>query len=454
MDRFTAFLFLACGVVASCGGSTETAPVSSGSGGTAGNDAGPGGTGGSSLGGTGGTDPVPPDGPVDPPGSLLQNRTFNILIPSTDAGQWCQGDCTPATLFIEKGTDTSLEAVWGSTGSAARITLARGDGVWELTGTLLLGKVRTWSHAMCDNETVLGPAKFRFLDLDHDNRVDVAIEGHQSSKYCSDDYSMVSEGEVALEGRRDERVPIQIGPEQGFEPVHGFGMDMDKPMEKASTAILEPQGGGESINLVPREMNGFVVGFDTTRVLPLGITYLAKITGKDFGGIGTPMDRPFQTMGEFGSLAQDGFESGSMEGIHGANIVESYGVPALQGSRMLQVPAGAQALLHLERTATESGLTMSVRKYVACYGMQFDGAFSLEAGLVGANGTHAGAVTLGANPTQAEVEGKTIVIGELQKVSIDLPEPGKDVLVYMKGDDYQGAGCSMVGVLLDDVKLQ
>lgn len=456
----TLFALLALAAV-SCGGSTETSPVSSGTGGAAGTGgtggvAGTGGiagTGGSGLGGMGGVDPVPDAGPDAPP-STLEGQAFNIIMPMSDAGQWCEGDCIPATLLITKATDTAMEAVWGSTGRAANLSLARTAGYWALSGTLLLGKERTWSHAMCDNETNLGPAKFIFQDMDSNGKLDLFIDGHQESKICSDDYTTGSESDVTLLGQGDTRTPIAEGPGAEFEPSHGLGIILDKPMEKAAGAELVPSAGGDPIVLTPEEMNGYVIGFKTTRVLPLGSTYTTKFSGKDFAGFGTPADLTLQTLGDFGLLAQDGFESGATSGISGASVVESYGVPALAGQRMLQVPAGAVALLHLQRAADEKTLTMDVRKYVACWGMQFDGSFQLEAAVVGASGTHAGVVTLGANSSQVEVNGTKIVVGELQKVTIDLPEAGKDVLVYMKGDDYMGAGCSMVGVLLDEVRLQ
>ncbi|HQP36528.1 MAG TPA: hypothetical protein PLI95_15170, partial [Polyangiaceae bacterium] len=111
-------------------------------------------------------------------------------------------------------------------------------------------------------------------------------------------------------------------------------------------------------------------------------------------------------------------------------------------------------LLRLQRSLDEKKLVMAARKYVACFGWMNDGPLQLEAAVQTANETHSGSVPMGATPAQMEVDGTKIAVGELQQVTIELPETGKDVFVYVKGDDYMGAGCSMVGALLDDIRLQ
>lgn len=421
---------LAAGVVLSCGGTTETSSVANG---------GSSGVGGSGGGGVGGSGLVPDAGP-----SSLEGLAFDIQIAPSDAGEWCQGDCVPATFLVTKDSDDTIEGVWGATGRAGALSLVYGN----IVGSLQLGKLRTWSHAMCDNETNLGPAHIDFADHDGDGKVDLVITGTQSSKYCSDDYTANSTSEVSLTGQPDARVPKAIGPSAKFEPVHGASIKVDKPLEGGATGQLVPVGGGDSIALLPAVMNGYVVGFDTTQVLPLGVTYTTKMVGKDFSGIGTPGELTLQTLDDPGVLVQDGFESGSLAGIDGATVEESFGVPALAGKRMLVVPEGKQVLLHLQRAGDEKKLVMQARKYVACWGMNFDGAFALQAGVVGATELHSGSLSLGTNTTQSD----QIVVGELQTVTIDLPEAGEDVLVYMKGDDYMGAGCSMVGALIDELK--
>lgn len=446
------------GLIASCGGSTETLPVTHGSGGTAGagGTGGSGGTGDSGLGGHGGVDPAPDSGADASPGAL-QGLAFDIAVTPDDGGttQWCQGPCMPATFFITKATESVIEGVWGTTGGASPVLLTRsGAAAWELSGTLLLGKERTWAHAMCDNETNIGPATFRFQDFDFDNHLDLSISAWQVTKHCSDDYTMQTEGNASLMGRPDARTPKAIGPGSAIEPMHGVKLVLDKPMAADAKAFLVPVAGGGTLPLTPTVMNGYVVGFETKHVLALGTAFTTTFTGKDFAGIGTPAEVGLETQADFGVLALDGFESGATAGIFGGSVVESFGVPALQGKRMLHVPAGKRVLLRLQRSLDEQKLVMSARKYVACFGWLSDGPLQLEAAVQTANETHAGSVPMGATPAQVDVDGTKITVGELQEVTIDLPETGKDVFVYVKGDDYMGAGCSMVGALLDDIRLQ
>jgi len=307
---------------------------------------------------------------------------------------------------------------------------------------------------MCDDETNIGPATFRFQDYDFDNHLNLSISAWQVSKHCSDDYSTQTEGNVHLMGRPDERTPKAIGPDSPIEPMHGVRVALDKPMAADAKAFLVPVAGGGTLPMTPTMMNGYVIGFETKHVLALGRAYTTTFTGKDFAGIGTPAEVGLETQEDFGVLAQDGFESGATAGIFGGSVVESYGVPALQGQRMLQVPAGKLVLLRLQRSLDEKKLVMAARKYVACFGWMNDGPLQLEAAVQTANETHSGSVPMGATPAQMEVDGTKIAVGELQQVTIELPETGKDVFVYVKGDDYMGAGCSMVGALLDDIRLQ
>ncbi len=443
------------GLIASCGGSTETLPLIDGSGGAPGTG-GIGDSGVSGLGGHGGVDPAP-DSSADASPAALQGLAFEIAVTPDDGGttQWCQGPCMPATFLITKTTESTIEGIWGTTGGASPVVLTRsGPAAWELSGTLLLGKQRTWAHAMCDNETNIGPATFRFQDFDFDNHLDLSVSAWQVTKHCSDDYSTQTEGNVALMGRPDARTPKAVGPDSAIEPMHGVKLALDKPMAADAKAFLVPVLGGGTLPLMPIVMNGYVVAFETRHVLPLGTAFTTTFTGMDFAGIGTPAEVGLETQADFGVLTQDGFESGAAAGIFGGSVVESYGVPALHGQRMLQVPAGKLVLLHLQRSLDEQKLVMAARKYVACFGWLTDGPLQLEAAVQTANETHPGSVPMGAAPAQVDVDGTKITMGELQDVTIDLPETGKDVFVYVKGDDYMGAGCSMVGVLIDDIRLQ
>ncbi|HMR06163.1 MAG TPA: hypothetical protein PKA88_10300 [Polyangiaceae bacterium] len=47
-----------------------------------------------------------------------------------------------------------------------------------------------------------------------------------------------------------------------------------------------------------------------------------------------------------------------------------------------------------------------------------------------------------------------MLVGEVQNIALSLPDPGKDVVLGVLGENHVGFGCSHAGVLIDDVKLQ
>jgi hypothetical protein len=386
-------------------------------------------------------------------GSGLEGLAFDIQIPPRDNGStWCQGGCDPATAWVNGGTATSLELVWGSTGRALPVTLTRNGAGWELGDALLLGSYRG-DHTLCANESKLVAATFDFDDHDDDGAIDLVVTGHQVSQECSDDYGTTDESDVVLRGVLDTRSPRLIGPTNPVAPVHGISLNLDKPLVQSATCALVPEGGGTPEDLHPRVMNGYVVGFDTDAVLPLGASYTAQVVGEDLAGIGTPPSIEVATLEDFGVLVQDGFESGSTSGIMNAEIVDSFGVPSIEGDRMLRVAPGAGALLHLRRTGGETQLVMDVRKTNECaFGPQ-DGALEISAAVIGSAAVPSEALTLGDAPTDVTVDGSAMQVGELGTVSWTLPS-GDDVLVYLRGDYYYGAGCLLVGALVDNVRLR
>ena len=154
-----------------------------------------------------------------------------------------------------------------------------------------------------------------------------------------------------------------------------------------------------------------------------------------------------------GTLVDGGSEGEPPSGISNAEIVDSFGVPAIEGDRMLRVAPGAGALLHLRRTGGETQLVMDVRKTNECsFGPQ-DGALEISAAVIGNAAVPSEALTLGDAPTDVTVDGSAMQVGEVGTVSWALPS-GNDVLVYLRGDYYYGAGCLLVGALVDNVRLQ
>ncbi len=411
------------------------------------------------AGGTGGTPSQPEAGTSDavPDTSVpasLEGLAFDIEIPLPESGYlWCQGDCTPATALITRVDGTSMELVWGATGRATARSLKQTAEGWELTDTLQLGTVWTWDHAMCPNESNLGPAVFDFADHDDDGVVDLVISGHQESTICSDDYTSGTSGEVTLLGRPHEDVPEAVGPSGPIETLRELDIKMTEPLGASATCELSPDGGGAPIPMQAELENGYVVAFSTARVLPLGATYTAQITGTSFTGEGVPAPISIQTLADFGVLEQDGFESGSMEGISGATIVDASQIPAIEGERMLLVEPGVPMLLRLRGTAGEQKLVIEGRVTDGC-GWGAGAGIQVLAGVIGSDAVVDDVLVMGLETETVTFEGNTLTLGELQTSTLPLQGGGDDVLVYMRGEYYMGAGCALTGAVLDNVRLE
>ncbi len=419
-------------------GGTGGAQVSGGTGGEPGGTGGAGGvsTGGSTT-GTGGR------------GSLV-GSAFDVQIPlDENEYDWCAGACAPATLLVTRATDDAIEAVWGSTGRVQRISLSRGAEGWTLDEALLLGTESTWEYAMCASESSLITATFVFADTDGDGALDLTITGQEQSRFCSDDYSTTSDSEVVLTGRPDDRVPEL---DSGVTLLGGASLVVDKPLVDTATCALVPEDPAGRVPLTPRVMGGYVVGFDTDVTLPLGMQYTTECVGDDFAGVGTPIAVEVATHDDFGVLTDGSFESGATDGWQGGEIVDAYGVPAINGQAMLLARAGEVVALHLQRSADEQSLVLDARMLDYC-GYGGSGTFPIAVAVVGHDTVFGEAVAIGEG-TAYTVSTMSVTLGELQHIEIPLQGSGTDVLVRLEGENYGGAGCNRTGVLVDDVRLE
>ena len=386
----------------------------------------------------------------DGSGGTLVGLAFDIQVPLDENDyDWCAGECEPATVLVTEATDDHLDAVWGSLGRAQSIVLTPSENGWMLSDTLLLGTERTWEYAMCANESNLGPATFAFTDLDGDGALDLSITAEQNSRYCSDDYSTTSQEEVLLTGSPDDRLPEPV---VGVTLLRGVAIDLDKPLVGTATCTLIPEGTGDRVPLTPRVMEGYVVGFDTALTLPIAVRYTTEFVGEDFAGVGPPANLVVATTDDFGVLTDGSFESGSADGVIGAEIVDSFGVAPIDGQYMLHANPGENVALRLQRTADEQSLALDARALDHC-GFGGYGSLQISVAVVGNATTASGVVGLG-ETTPVTMDEMTIGIGELQHLVIPLPGAGTDVLVEFRGANYAGAGCNRIGVLIDDVRLE
>jgi hypothetical protein len=190
-------------------------------------------------------------------------------------------------------------------------------------------------------------------------------------------------------------------------------------------------------------------------IMPVGQSFHAKFSGRDLAGTGTPSDIEWSSLSDFGVLATDGFESGSTSGMSGGTVVDSYGVPALSGQKMLRVTPGVSTLLHLAAMAGVERVLLDIRVLNECpawTGVSQVG-IGVKAGVMGAGGAKGTTVSVG-NMTSATVGTGSVRIGELTSLTLPLPKGAGDVLVQLLGAGYQGAGCLRVGALVDNVRLE
>jgi hypothetical protein len=431
-----------------CDGSTEvTTSTTSATTSTTGSGGGGGGQGGGGgHGGAGGGGGVAP--------ASLAGKAFDVTLRTKEGDEgFCQGACAPATILVASATDAEIQAVWGRKAHAVPMKLTAAASGFALAEPVVIGAYQGWKYSACPDTWTLEAATFDLADHDGDGRPDLAASGHVVAKICSDDYEMTEEYDVVIAGAPDARAPKLLGPLDAFVPTDALTLDLDKPLAADATATL---GAPLGLALEPRVEAGFVVGFATDVVLPIGATVTATVTGLDFAGVGTPAPLTVPVLADFGVLADGGFEGGGAAGVHAAAIVDAFGVvPAIAGAKMLHVRSGDRGLLRLARAGGEAKVAMSVRVVDECAWEGATGALTVRAAVVGAKGTTSTSPSFGATFTAVEVNGATAHVGELTTVSLDLPVgPGGDVLVEIVGDDYQGAGCARAGALIDDVHLE
>ena len=188
--------------------------------------------------------------------------------------------------------------------------------------------------------------------------------------------------------------------------------------------------------------------------LALGSRYTTDCVGEDFAGVGSPEDVVVAASDDFGVLTDGGFEGGSTDGVRGGEIVETYGVEAIEGQYMLHAAPGEPVAFHLQRAADEQSLVFDARVLDGCPAGWGYGTLVIEVAVVGGDTIESAAIGMGDTPTEVTVDELGIQVGELLQTVISLPGEGPDVLVQFEGEDYFGAGCDRSGVLMDNVRLE
>jgi hypothetical protein len=288
-------------------------------------------------------------------------EAFDISVPSDSA--WCVGACQPATALVTGFANGDLQLVWGRTGHATVLSLSSTNGTFTLGSPVVLGESMGWQYARCEDTSTLTSATFTFAG-EGSNRT-LSIAGRVTAVRCSDDYTTSGDWDVSLSGKADHRTPIAYGPGANADPYAGLSINLDKPMAADSTVTVTPSGG-PSFTMAARTESGYVVGFDSDMIMPVGQSFHATFSGLDLAGVGTPSDIEWSSLPDFGVLATDGFESGSTSGISGGTVVDSYGVPAISGQKMLRAAPGVSVLLRLAAVPGAQQVLLDIRVLNEC----------------------------------------------------------------------------------------
>lgn len=436
-----------------CSDPSDDAPSQTG--GAAGFEGGSAGTAGTAgLGGSAGTSPIEEVVGAEE----LAGLAFDLSIPesSPTGNSWCLGACRPATMVVTAATAPTLQGVWGRTGYAQPFSLTRTGGRWTLDHPILLG-THDEPHAMCPHQSELRSATFTFTRRSGENDVRLTIDGNQRSQNCADDYEMDYEFDLVITGEPDRRPATVATSSRVQDSLEDVVVELDKPLAEGASAYLEPLQGGPILPLEPIANDGWIVGFSTSKVFPIPSTYLMHFTGFDMGGVGTPSPVEIRTLNDFGVLPQDGFESGQMVGIRwdasfqSPAIVDSYvdAIDAISGERMLIIPRGVRTMMRLQRAPEHTGVSMNLRIVNNCPASYPIGSVRVTWAVMGSDHREVQSVT--ALETSVWEVPYTFEAGEVQRLELPLTGSGDSVLVALKGDSYEGAGCRSVTTLVDDV---
>lgn len=448
------------GPSASVGGGAGT----SGSAGTSG--------GGNAGGDTGANAGAPQDGPAgDPPEpdeagatsvhdpALLAGLAFDIQMdPDPKEAFYCVASCEPATLLIESADHTTLQVIWGATGSAQRRKLHWNGHAWQLEEPLVMARRHAASYYSKDDHSDLGPAQFSFNDEDGDGTLELYASAAVTYYGESISGTVVLQSEIELQGEPDERLARALLPSAPIALVKPFAFVIDKPLVPDATAILLSSDNAP-VELVPSLQEGFVVGFAAPQTLPFDAEYLVELAGEDFAGVGSVAPGSIVTEPGFGVLTDGSLESWATEGISGARLVQIsdpasgerdtvlYGSPAIPVVIRLAADPTATELHFNARIVDEcpSAATweLSLTLNVRVVGQAPDAIEPLEI----TSSENLSELYIGSVAARADTNATDVVI--------PLGSAGSgDVLLSFQGDSGHPFVCVQNGALIDDLHLE
>lgn len=391
----------------------------------------------------------------------LQGLGFDLSVESNSGQDACTFDCARPTLYLEKATEASIEFIYGVPGRLERGTLVADGDAFKLESPLSLSKDPYDAGFACSSYADLSSGTFDFSDHDGDGKIDLVLTGAYGGMACGDDYEFAFDGTLTMKGSPDTTAP-SVRSYFSSRPLDPIDLVTWEPLRSGATASLEAPSG-TSIPLVPKLVDGFVMGFESDVILALGASHAIQLDGVDLVGQGPAAQDPLTTMSDPGILPEDGFESGTLLGVSHddsalvpAIVGDYFGVPVPNGQAALH--AGFVTYMHLARKSGATRIVMNVRKIVESCGdpTQSEPSLVFTAGVVGTSARVEKSVSLGSGTTSVATSADcTAAVSDVQSIEIPVNEPGSDVILVIEcgSAGYFGA-FNDAQAIIDDVRME
>ena len=264
-----------------------------------------------------------------------------------------------------------------------------------------------------------------------------------------------------LSGTPDVTRPTLISPGV-IHPIDGVRLAASEALAPTSQLSLQ---GTSSVTLENAYVGSVPLGtLSSHLVLPFAGNWAVVGHAEDLIGLPLETGLALTSLPDPGIFVEDGFEGAALAAVltGGAQVVSSVGsLPALRGSKSLQVVAGESATLHLARPPGATTVRFVARTLRGSGGFPICPEHD--------SGTDPPAVTLGviggvirSRPVAQQI-GDSVVItgatfdyaGPLQDVSIPIEEVGSDIVLRIAPPTNPNfTFCFPHGVLVDDLRVQ
>jgi hypothetical protein len=404
------------------------------------------------AGGTAGTAGAPGENCTVPGEGQLEGLSFQIFWQGALASEVPD----PMVLHFTEGEST-LEAIFGSERQAHRVALSERDSN-EYGPSLWVGDSYTISVRTSGLNTTFVRIDTLELCVDAGGR-ELVGAGTLTVETEHDDYVDLEESTFQISGSRDA-TPPEWSSQESSNPLEFPFLYPSEPLATGSEAWLEG-ADGRVIPLVAIETAGTITAYQVGEILPLAAAYPAKAMAKDLLGLMFRGTRNLTTVADPGLQPLDGFESVlsaivlSKSSLSNDEVALVTDERVIDGTRSLFIPAGVELLFHLARPEGSTRLSFDVRPIVE----YVDNSASIEilAGIVGGPAVVSRTVQVdipdGADdPGTAGAPGAGGAGSEglpLERVELELLEPGADVLLSIETPLVEASSNSIMAATVD-----